>query len=248
MNFIYASILSLAMSACSSASIGNITNKNIESDSSSPLTTVAVKASDIQEIEVTRAITIEYTQGSNTSVTVQAPEDIMKYIEVRANDEKLYCKLTNGININKGMERVKITVTSPKLTSIDATTAATVNINNGLELLKDDIDIDVTTAATVNINGLKCLKLDCDATTAGSISISGISCTKVDAESTTAATIQLSGNADYLSAKATTGSSIQSSELKTKKGKAQATTGGSIKCNVKDLSAQSTTGGDIKNR
>jgi|GEM_PF-5276398 hypothetical protein len=248
MNFIYASILSLAMSACSSASIGNITNKNIESDPSSPLTSVSVKASDIHTLNATRAVNVEYKQGNNTSVIVQAPEDIMEYIEVENRNGELYCGQIQGVNINKGMERVKITVTSPKLTSIDVTTAATINITGGLNLNNDELDIDATTAATVNIDGVQCSELECDATTASTISISGISCTKTEAAATTAATIRLSGNTDYLSAKSTTGSSIKASDLMGQRGSAEATTGGSIKCNVKELSTQSTTGGDVKNR
>lgn len=245
-------IIAASIVSCNNNAISSFSNsRTIQSSPDSPVISKNIKVRSVDEIETSNALAVEYKQSPTTSVTLHAPKDVADYITIYEDDGTLECKISNNSNLTKNVaSRVKIVVTSPFVKSFEATTASTITVDGTLALKNKELEVECSTAATVLIKELVCEKLSMEASTAGTITVNNVSASeKVSADASTGASITIRGNADKLSAEASTGASINASQLEATRGKADASTGGDITCNVKNLViTKSTTGGSVKNK
>lgn len=246
--FISTFLVAAAFCSCSNVSSALSNQKTVSSDSNSPIETRNITVSNISEIECARGVTVVYTQGASSSVSVSAPKDIADYIWVEAKGSSLYCTVDKEYQITKGLNRVVVNVVSPKIKSFDASTSATIKIGD-LDLGDNELKIDATTAATVVIASVKCGGIDCDVSTAGRASLSGINCSgTVDVAASTGARAQCEGVTDKVDFRASTGATIKALNLVAEKGEASASTGADISCRVQYLNQSSSTGGSVSNK
>ncbi len=244
-------IIAASIVSCSNNAINSFSNgRTIQSSPDSPVISKSIKIRSLDEIETSNSLAVEYRQSPTTSVTLHAPEDVAGHITISEDDGTLECKVANNRTLSKNAaSRVKIVVTSPYVKSFEATTASTISVDGTLVLKNKELEVECSTAATILIKELVCEKLSLEASTASTITVNNVSASeKVSADASTGASITIKGNAHKFSAEASTGASIKASQLEAIRGKADASTGGDITCNVKDLViAKSTTGGSVKN-
>ena len=187
--------------------------------------TFEVAAAEVNSVDVSSSISVEYTQSAEVCVRVNCPENLVDYLNVKVDDGQLTAAFKNGISID-GNCSVTVTVASPGLSSIEASSSSSVIIPKTI-VVADRLDIDASSSATieiasvtrgnvsveastsssVTIGAARCASLDIDSSTSADVSVSAIECVSVNADASSAATITLSGktlNAGYKASSAAT--------------------------------------------
>lgn len=172
-------------------------------------------------IEASAGIDLYLTQGTETSISVEADENLHDIIitEVRNNTLKVY--LDENVRSSKAQ---KVMVTFQDISSIKSTSGS-----------------DVYSTNTINAKELT-LK-----STSGSDMNLSINAEKVDCKSTSGSDMKLSGTTNTLIAEATSGSDIKAGDLKALTSRVKATSGADITVNTsKELIAKASSGGDVR--
>ncbi|MDE5595789.1 MAG: DUF2807 domain-containing protein [Muribaculaceae bacterium] len=230
----------IALASCS------VTNRVVPSQD---FVTFEVAANDVNSIDVSSSIKVEYTQSDKVSVSVNCPENLVDYLDVKVKNGKLDADFKNGISID-GNSSVTITVSSPALSDIDASSSSSVIIQKSI-MVTDELDIeasssatvyiasvtrgnvsiDASTSSSVTIDAARCASLDIDSSTSASVTVSAIECVSVDAEASTAANVTLSGKTVNASYEASTAATINASALVADKLRsAKASSAANIRC------------------
>ena len=241
-------LMAVAICSCSNVSYVCSNQKTVDSDPDSPIVTREITVKDVSEIDCARGIKVVYTQGATSSVVMSAPRDIADYIDVDVKNSSLFCTVGKEYQINTGLDRVEVKVSSPLVKSLGASTGASIKINL-LDLKDNKLNVNASIAGSVAINSLKCGGLDCDVSTAGNATIIGIKCSgMIDASASTGAETNFEGIAAKIDFGASTGATINASELVAETGEASASTGADILCRVHNLNSSSSTGGSVHNK
>lgn len=241
-------LMAVAICSCSNVSYVCSNQKTVDSDPDSPIVNREITVKDVSEIDCARGIKVVYTQGATSSVVMSAPRDIADYIDVDVKNSSLFCTVGKEYQINTGLDRVEVKVSSPLVKSLGASTGASIKIDL-LDLKDNKLNVYASTAGSVAINSLKCGGLDCDVSTAGNATIIGIKCFgMIDASASTGAETNFEGTAAKIDFGASTGATINASELVAETGEASASTGADILCRVHNLNSSSSTGGSVHNK
>lgn len=132
-------------------------------------------------IEVSRGIELVVEQSDEKSITVTADKNLQNHISTDINNGIL--TITSDVNID-GASTKKVTVKLPKITSLQASSAATVMSNNTIKgqniglssssgsdlkisLEADNVTAECSSGSTMKLHG-KALKLETD-TSSGSV-------------------------------------------------------------------------------
>lgn len=172
-------------------------------------------------IEASSGIDLYLTQGNNTSITVEADENLHEIIitEVRDNTLKVY--LDENVKRSKAQ---KVMVIFKDIASIKSTSGSDVYSTNTI------------TAETLTLKS-----------TSGSDMELSVNTETIDCKSTSGSDMKLSGKTNHLTAEATSGSDIKAGDLKAQSSKVRASSGADITVNTsKELIAKASSGGDIK--
>ena len=134
-----------------------------------------------EKLSVYDAFDVSVTYGSATSkITVEANDNLMKYIITELDGDYLVIKLDSKISV-KSSATLKINITVPKLTEIKASGASRVEFLNELNTNNLTLDLSGASSLTGNLNLSSC-----------NFNLSGASHTDV-AGSINTAIIELSG-------------------------------------------------------
>jgi hypothetical protein len=178
--------------------------------------------SSFNSISANNAFDVEIKIGSPVEVTVEADDNIMKYVltEVKGNTLKIY--LDDMENFSNA--HLKAFVTMPELNSIKSSSAAEVKV---LDEIKN--------------TG----KLNFDASSAGKIE-AVVNAPDVNAEASSAGAIILSGKTRYYHANASSGGNINSMDLLAETTEAAASSAGTADVHASvNLNAVASSGGSI---
>jgi hypothetical protein len=176
---------------------------------------------DFAEIRVSRGLDVYLTQSNETSITVQADENLHDIIITEVEGNTL--KITTDENISWASSR-KVMVSFKDVEKIVSTSGS-----------------DVFSTNTITAESLEL------ATTSGSDMELDVNTEVIDCSSTSGSDLRLSGRTTKLYASATSGSDIKAGNLKAKVTEARATSGADITVNSTDeLYAKATSGADIK--
>ena len=180
-------------------------------------------SSDFEAIRVSNGLDVYLTMGNNTSLAVEADENLHDIILTEVEDGVLHIHTDNNTNIWSAKSK-KIYLNAEKINEI--------RINSGAELISEntieteELKVSTTSGADVRLM-VDVINLSCS-TTSGS-----------DAK--------LKGKAEHFVAKSTSGSGLKASGLEVKTCEAVVTSGADIRLNVTDeLDASATSGGDIR--
>jgi hypothetical protein len=135
------------------------------------------------EVEVHGAIDVHVSQGDPKPVRIEGDENLLEYIEIKQNGDKIVVRTRNGYNLRPSSD-LKIYVTSPNFSKIDVSGACDIigdtKISNNDKLnlqvsgagdIRMEVDVPVLTAdisgsGSVNLKG-RTRDFSCDLSGAG---------------------------------------------------------------------------------
>lgn len=175
---------------------------------------------EFDQIEVSRGMNVYITQGTPAKVVVIADNNLHEVIETKVEDGvlKVYIKE----NIRWAKEK-KVMVTVEKLTRVESTSGS--NAFSQSQITSDNIEFKATSGAnlTMEVNA-KFLKADCSS----------------------GANIRLSGLSEEAELAGSSGANLKGQELKTRKCKMKASSGGNVFATVTErLEAKASSGGNV---
>ncbi|WP_295959542.1 DUF2807 domain-containing protein [uncultured Alistipes sp.] len=153
--------------------------------------TRTIDAPAFDQVDAARAVKVVITDKATDKITIEADDNIMDYVEVKAKGGRLTASIDKSIN---NVSNVNVTVTIPangRIRSLDASSAA--KITGDVLLTADKFSIDASSAAKIEA-AVKAAECRVSASSASKIEaeINATSCT-VDASS--ASKITLKGSA-----------------------------------------------------
>ncbi len=210
-----------------------------------------VEADDISFISASSSIQVVYTQGSETKVTVECPDNLVDLLNIGVGDGQLEAEFKHGVTID-GDCSVTVSVVSPSLKGVDVSSSSYFGITQGLVqtggltidasssaevdikgLQAAKVEIDASSSARVRLDGLSAATLEADASSSSKIVVAGIRCEEVAADASSASTIRLSGEASRASFDASSAASIEAKGLMVVSlNHAKATSAASIECSA----------------
>jgi hypothetical protein len=180
------------------------------------------KTGSFDAISVGGSFEVEVKMGDALSVTVEADDNIMKYIETRVSGNKLKIS-TEGLHSYSNVH-MKVYVTVPTLTSISAAASAEVVANNILtsssklmfkasssssikaEVNAPEIETDASSSATITLTG-KTQTHKTEASSSAEIKTFGLLSENTTAHASSSANIEVHASVN-LDAKASSSGSI----------------------------------------
>src|SRR5690606_5079211 len=171
-------------------------------------------------VAATAGISVILIPGDKTQVKVEADENLQHLIQTHTENGVLKIGVSKNIRFARAK---KVYVTYEQL--------ETISVSSGSSITSDDI--------------LKSQKLSLKGSSGGSARLEILS-EDLTVVTSSGADIKLSGKVINLDVKASSGSDVNAKELQTVNGVAQASSGGSVKVNVKDrISMRASSGGDV---
>lgn len=177
--------------------------------------------SDFEAIRVSNGIDVYLTMGSDTSLKLEADENLHDIIQTEVKDGVLRIYADENIWSAK---RKRVYLTAKNINEIRSTSGAELITENTLKA--DDLKVAVTSGAEVRLT----------------LDVTNLSCS-----TTSGADARLEGRADHFVARSTSGSGLQATGLEAKTCEARVTSGADISVNVsEELDASATSGGNIR--
>ena len=121
-------------------------------------------------VDVGGNIDLYVKQDSSRSVRIEADENLMQYIEVKMEGEKLVIQPKDGYNLS-GSKHIKVYVSSPVFRELEASGACDI-IGETVLSTTDEIRIDISGASNAELE-LKAPKVSADITGASSLKLKG---------------------------------------------------------------------------
>lgn len=128
--------------------------------------------SNFKNVDVSGAATVLVSQGDRASVRIEADENLMQYIEVNQEGDKIIVKERPGFHLlpaNK--DRIKVYVTAPVYNSIEASGACDIVTQNKLSN-SENLDVRVSGAGNIRME-LEAPRLAAEVSGSGSINLKG---------------------------------------------------------------------------
>ena len=214
---IVTSIISLLMLSCSFSK-----NFNSSKDGNGNVITEdrPIK-NNFDEIKISQGLDLYITQSDETTLIVEADENLQDLIKTEVADGVL--KIYSTENIRRASSK-KVMLSVKTISAIKATSGSDVYSENTIEV--SNLELTSTSGADIKLD-VKTETLDCT--------------------STSGSDIKLSGTTKTFIASATSGSDINASKLQAETSNVRATSGADISVNTsKTLTAKATSGGDIR--
>lgn len=192
-----------------------------------------ISVKNFSSIDACLGMRVTYSVGSRPSCRVSAPARVYEYLDIHVDGQTL----VTGVKPKDGREsldrkeadllkEVIITVISPRLTEVEASTGASVTLKGAFKT-----------------DG----KIELEASTGAAITFRNITVEEVEADVSTGARIVVSGTAVKADLDASTGANIEASGLQVKQGSADASTGASVSVSQKSVyNCSKSTGGSIR--
>ena len=145
--------------------------------------TVDLPTLGFNEIELSGAVRLEYTQDSTYSVQVYGNEKAIEAYDITSEDNELETSLKEGTgSVNKNTPAITLRITAPFITEIQAMGASEVIFKDSIAQDKE-LDLSISGAGKVNLGKLKTKDLDMTISGAGEVQMNSVSC-KDDVEIT----------------------------------------------------------------
>lgn len=191
-------------------------NGNVTTETRSP-------SSSFMGIEAGTSIKVELTQSSQTSVRVEAEENILPHVVTEVSGRELRIHFAKGVSI-KANKTVTVYVTMPKLISIKAGSASSVTTTSAFK--GTDLRIDCGSSAQIEV---------------------GFNGATVHAEAGSAGRVELSGSTNNVRLEASSAGVIDASNLKAQTARAEANSAGSLSVYASErIDAAASSAGNIR--
>lgn len=176
-------------------------------------------------ISVGGSFDVEVKIGSVSQVTVEADDNIMKYIEITTLGNILKIRTENLHNYSN--VHMKVYVTVPALTSINASASADVKV---LDQIKSDEKLSFQASSSADIEA-------------------EVDAPEIEAKASSSGSVTLSGRTKNYTAQASSSGDIKSAELLTENADVSVSSSGSANVHASvSLNARASSSGDISYR
>ena len=126
--------------------------------------------SEFKNVEVSGAIELYVAQGATKPVTIETDENLLQYIEVNQEGNRIVIRSREGIN-PQPTNKIKVYVTAPVYNSIDVSGAS--NINGQSKITNTEkMELDVSGAGDINMD-LTAPGISADISGAGAVNLRG---------------------------------------------------------------------------
>ena len=123
-----------------------------------------------KNVEVSGAIDLYVAQGDTKPVTIETDENLLQYIEVVQEGERIVIKSREGYNL-RPTSKIKVYVTSPVYNDIDVSGAS--NITGQTKIVnKENIKMDVSGAGDINMD-VNAPAIHAEVSGAGTVNLKG---------------------------------------------------------------------------
>ncbi|MCQ0110004.1 Putative auto-transporter adhesin, head GIN domain [Zhouia amylolytica] len=171
-------------------------------------------------VDASEGLDVVIIQGDNTSVKVEADENIINLIQTEISNNRLKIHTSSPVGWAKSK---KVIVTLPIVTALESSSGADIEVEG--ELNSDHIKLDASSGSDIHVT---------------------LKANKVEASTSSGADIKIYGSTESLYANASSGSDIKASNLTALNAYAKASSGADISVNCTELlDAKSSSGGDI---
>lgn len=131
--------------------------------------TVDLPTLGFDEIELSGAIRLEYTQDSTYSLQVYGNEKAIEAYTISSEDNELEASLKEGTgSVNKNTPAITLRITAPYLTDIQAMGAAEVVFMDSIAQDKD-LDVNVSGAGKIKLGNFKAKDIEVSIIGAGNV-------------------------------------------------------------------------------
>lgn len=185
----------LSLTACHSDGTSSQTSGNAaDSTDTVALTQQEMVMEGFDAITLTGTANVVYETGDEHRVRIEAPADVMPYINVYVEEEELYIAAkpkADSVHFN----HVTVTVTSPSVRCL--TLSGVGNIIAPKPFTADLIDIRLSGAGNIKIADLTCRKLTLSQSGAGNIDFDNLTTDFLDTKLDGAGNVTLCGKAKH---------------------------------------------------
>ncbi len=175
-------VLMSAMLACS-VTFGNNVSVNAIQGSGS-VVSESRQVSNISSVELAMTGTLHITMGDKDSLTIQAEENLMGYIQTGVSLGRLVIKSSQGVDL-RPTKPITYDLTISKLSEIIISSDGDIETQN---LNAGSFSIQVSSSGNLTISGLECSSLQAKISSSGDITIGNLAADSI------AVTISSSGN------------------------------------------------------
>lgn len=137
------------------------------------------------EIAVGGPFEVEVNPGADFGLVIEADENLLRYIHVDKDGDRLKVKVRNGVNL-RSKKGIKLRISLPELTSISFAGSGNMQVN-GIVKTGDKLKIDVAGSGNVTAE-VDCPEVDADIAGSGTIQLTG---------RTRSVDLSIAGSGDY---------------------------------------------------
>jgi hypothetical protein len=125
---------------------------------------------DFKNVEVGGAAKVLVSQGDHAAVKIEADENLLRYMEIRQEGDKIFVREKRGFNLRPTHE-IRVYVTAPVFNSIDASGACDI-IGETKITNSEALELQVSGAGDIKME-VDAPKLSAEVTGSGSINLKG---------------------------------------------------------------------------
>lgn len=211
--------------------------------------TVPVRFSQISKLETQTAIDIEYTDSRTQEVKIYAPENLIKYIDVRHEGTTLSVKYKQSISIH-GSCTVKVLVSAPDVTSFVTNSSGNIKIMNSFNRPGKQLSVTTNSAGDIRGYNIKADQIKLNTNSAGNIKFSSLSCNTASVSANSAGDINIDNiTASTVSVSCNSAGDIYATKIVCNQLSAASQSAGDVNiksANCEYISAISSSSGDVK--
>lgn len=127
------------------------------------------RESGFRDIDASSSLNVHLKQGSNYAVNIEAEENLIDLLKVRAEGDKLVIGFKKGTNVSP-TRKIQVYITAPEFHEIEGSGACTFMSDGTLK--GNELSLDLSGACKTKLE-VDVLKLDVDASGASDIMLSG---------------------------------------------------------------------------
>ncbi|MEM9836800.1 MAG: head GIN domain-containing protein [Bacteroidota bacterium] len=162
------------------------------------------------EVKSCCSMEVMITKGNERSVSIEADDNILEYIETDFNGSRLTIRTSRGANIEPS-QRVKVSITMPTIEGLYASSSSDLIAKGAFS--GDELELDVSSSGEIMVD---------------------FTGSEVDIEGSSSGRIKLRGRADVVKADLSSSSKIDATDFTAKRLKAEASSSGRISIEVTD--------------
>ena len=195
-------------------------------------------------IKVSSGIKVNFTQGNNQSVIVDADANLQQYISTEVVNDILVISVDNRNNKKLNFKKLLVTVEAPRLASVDVNSGAQFNTLNTVK--EDSFRAEVSSGANLNAEVAARNAVDLEVTSGSSAQLD-IESGSFNMAGTSGSSSTIRGKANSANFKLTSAASCNAADLVTQNATVSATSGSSLRVHTTDsITGTATSGASIR--